>query len=220
MFRKVLLVLVLTVCLFTFSGCDSFRFAPTQAQKQIALDAQRAAMTVEALGTDPASEAAKKLLTGTSVMLNYAGLPDDPVIEDFETTAQQAAEDAAQRPTSDDIFEAADQALGLAEMVLIILGGTSGAGLGIAGALKIAGYISAARKKTSEAKGQYDSIYNSAAEVIRAQQIVREKLKDGDPKNTTWASADILEMLKDSNNAAQSPNTQQLVNDIKANIPN
>lgn len=220
MFRKLFLIIALTVILtaviLPLTGCDSVRFAPSEPQKQMAQNTQRAAMLADAQGADPDSDLTRQLVTGTSVALNYTGLPKDPVIKDFDATADQAARDASKRPTAEEVFEAVDKGLSFAEIILIALGGTGGIGLGIAGLRKAAKVVSDLRQRAKEAEDQYSAIHSSAAEMIRAEQAVRTKLKDYGTAQIP--ASQILEQLDMANDTAQSPGTQKYVREVKAEI--
>ena len=220
MYRKLFCIIALTVVLsaviIPLTGCESLRFPPTEPQKQMAQNTQRAAMLADAQGADPDSGLTRQLVTGSTVALNYTGLPKDPVIEDFDATADQAAKDASKRPTAEQVFEAVDKGLGTVELILIALGGTSGIGLGIVGLRKAAKVVSDLRERAKEAESQYDAIHSSAAEMIRAEQAVRVSLKDyGEGK---VKASQILEELDTANDIAQSPETQKYVREVKAEI--
>jgi hypothetical protein len=129
-----LLLLTSVFCLLT-SGC-SLRLAPTEPQKQIALDTYQVAQSVNAAGAQPATPATQKLVSGAAASLAYTGLPASPTITDYPTILQAAQTDAVKRPTIDDIASAADGWLSLGIGVAGLF--TGGVGLKVAAALKAA----------------------------------------------------------------------------------
>lgn len=172
------------------AGCDTLRFAPSEAQKQISYDTYLAAQTVNAQGTEPKSQAAEKLVTGTGTLLTYTGLPKDPVITDYKTTAEQAQKDASGRPTIEDVSKAADGWLEL--------------GIGIAGlfsggvALKAAGWLQQLRDKAKALK-----------EVVTANETLKQYLESADYQ-------DALNIFKKAQSGTQSPTTSQIVYELRA----
>ena len=123
----VITMLIVVACL-AFCGCDNLRIAPTEPQKQVAYQAAATARIVEAAGTDAHSPAATQLADATAVSLAYTGLPASPVITDYPTTLAAAGQDAARRPTPDEIWSEADGWIDLG----IALAGIFGGGAGIA----------------------------------------------------------------------------------------
>ncbi len=107
-------------------GCDSLRMAPTEPQKQIAYQAVITARAVKNEGTDPDSPAATQLVDATQVSLAYTGVPATPTITDYPTTLAQAGQDAARRPTADEVWIAADGWIDLAIAIAGLFGGTAG----------------------------------------------------------------------------------------------
>lgn len=184
-----LLAVMIAISVFA-GGCDSVRFAPTEAQKQISYDTYLTAQTVNAQGTEPKSEAAAKLVTGTGTMLTYTGLPKDPVITDYKTTSEQAATDAAGRPTIEDVASAADGWLEL--------------GIGIAGlfsggvALKAAGWLTTLREKAK-----------ALTEVVTANETLKTYLESN-------KLTDALNVFKQAQSQTQSPTTSQIVYELRA----
>lgn len=172
------------------AGCDTLRFAPSESQKQLSYDTYLAAQTVNAQGTEPKSEAAEKLVTGTGTMLTYTGLPKDPVITDYKTTSEQAQKDAAGRPTIEDVSKAADGWLEL--------------GIGIAGlfsggvALKAASWLQQLRDKAKALK-----------EVVTANETLKQYLESADYQ-------DALNIFKKAQSGTQSPTTSQIVYELRA----
>lgn len=184
-----LLAAMIALALFA-GGCDTLRFAPSEAQKKISYDTYLAAQAVNAQGTEPKSEAAEKLVTGTGTMLTYTGLPKDPVITDYKTTAEQAQKDASGRPTIEDVSKAADGWLEL--------------GIGIAGlfsggvALKAAGWLQQLRDKARALK-----------EVVTANETLKQYLESADYH-------DALTIFKRAQAGTQSPTTSQIVYELRA----
>jgi uncharacterized membrane protein len=172
------------------TGCDSLRLAPTEAQKQITYDTYLAAQTVNAQGTEPRSEAAAKLVTGTSAMLTYMGLPQDPVITDYKSTSDQAQKDAAQRPTVDDIAKAAD---GWLEFAIGVAGLFSGGA-----AIKTASWLQQLRDKAKALK-----------EVVTANETLKKYLESA-------GYQDALTIFKSAQSGTQSPTTSQIVYELRA----
>ena len=121
-----IVMLVIVACL-SF-GCDSLRMAPTEQQKKLAFQGAATAREVEVAGTDAHSPAATQLVDATAVALSYTGIPKNPVIEDYPTTLAAAGQDAARRPTADEIWSEADGWIDIG----IALAGIFGGGAGIA----------------------------------------------------------------------------------------
>lgn len=172
------------------AGCDTLRYAPSEAQKQISYDTYMAAQTVNAQGTEPKSEAAEKLVTGTGTMLAYTGLPKDPVITDYKTTAEQAQKDALERPTIEDVSRAAD---GWLELGIGIAGLFSGGA-----ALKAAGWLQQLRDKAKALK-----------EVVTANETLKQYLESA-------SYQDALTVFKQAQSNAQSGTTSQIVYELRA----
>ena len=122
------IVMLLIVACLSLCGCDNLRITPTEPQKQIAYQAVVTAREVEAVGTDAHSPAAQQLADATAVSLAYTGLPADPVIVDYPTTLASAGQNAARRPTPDEIWSEADGWIDLG----IAIAGLFGGGAGIA----------------------------------------------------------------------------------------
>lgn len=143
-------ILVMAVMVVFCAGCESIglRNTATESQKQVAWHGHLSAMAVEKEGTGPHSPAAKKLVQATQVALTDTGLPKNPNIVDYETTAAQAQKDAALKPTTEQAFQAVEQGLSLAAELAIVfgVGGTS------IGGLKLAEWIKKARQKSDALK--------------------------------------------------------------------
>ena len=131
MTRKSLLLITLCLCAFVamFTGCESLRFAPNQAQKKIALQGHLTARRIEVEGTSPRSPAAVQQVAATQAALTYIGMPGDPAIDDFDTVVAAAQADAARRPDANDVFAAVEGGLSIAEQ-LAALFGVGGVALG------------------------------------------------------------------------------------------
>ena len=179
------------------SGCqDSLRFAPGEPQKKIAWQAHITARDIEAGGTDAHSPAAKQQVEATAVSLKYIGLPSDPEIVDYATTAAQAQADAAKRPTAGDVFEQVEGGLSLAAE-LAILFGVGGAGFG---GKKLLDWLKLAREKNK-----------ALQEIVQGNEFFKQnlsslKLPDG-----------VLKAFKDAQKAAQhSQPTKRLVTELKS----
>lgn len=137
-------ILLLIVFLCLISGCDTLRLAPTEAQKQIAFRTHLNARAVDADDAEPQTPATQQLVGGTGASLQFTGMPNAPDIADYGATLQQAYADAAERPTTETIFEAVEGGLSLAAQLALLLGcgGTTWGGV------KIAEWIVRARKKS------------------------------------------------------------------------
>ena len=210
-------ILLIVGTLIACTGCENsgLRFAPSQPQKQMAELSHDLAAEIEESGTDPHSPAAKALEESTAVTLAHIGMPKAPPFDDYPTTLSQAQADAVKRPTADDVFEMVDKGLGLAELALIILGGSSGIGLGAVGLTKAAGYVKDLRTRTTEAKQQATEIMTSFKEVVKAEEKFRSQLK-ADPQKTMTAE-EALKVLKTYNNEVQSLDTRQEIRKVTLN---
>lgn len=156
--------IILLVCLLcALAGCDSMRFAPTEAQKQSAELTHALAAKINAAGTAPASPASQKLCEGTRASLAYTGRPSAPPDpEQFDTIAAQANTDAESRPTADDVFADVESGLSLAAE-LAILFGVGGAGVG---GKKLLDWVRLARQKNQ-----------AFAETVRGNELLKDYLK-------------------------------------------
>ncbi len=190
----IICIFLLFICfLLILSGCESIRRAPTQDQKQIALNTYQAASAIEARGTDPQSPAAKQVVEGSTVALTYTGLPANPVIDDYPTTLGLASSDAAARPTIDEVLGSVEGGLSLAAELAILFGV---GGAGVAGT-KVAKWIKVARQKNQALK-----------EIISGNEQFKHWL-DTQTSNTMWAS------FKDIQKKSQSASTATLVTELK-----
>jgi len=184
------------LCLFCFllAGCDSVRFAPTEAQKQNAwLHNRTAAMTVECTRAEDVSEKLQAL-AGLSELqsrafVSYCGLPKEfPPAETAEEIlaessfelAQAALAESAGRP---DAWDLADSVFELAIGISALLGGAYGA--------RAIRFLKEARAKSQALK-----------EIVAGNELFKKQ-------NNQYTSA-FKEAHKD-----QSPQTRQIVAQMK-----
>lgn len=191
-YLPLLIVPLALVFLCGLCGCNSLRFAPTEAQQQIAFDTYQTAQAVNTAGAAASSPATQKLVTGTAAALAYTGMPASPTISDYDATAGQAASDAAARPTAVNVIEAADEGLSLIAELAIALGL---GGLGYGGK-KLSDWIALAKQRSTALK-----------EVVKNNELFKD-LAAG--KNNTEAVA----LFKQAQ-ATQSPETRVLVAETK-----
>ena len=191
MTRKSLLILSLASCLLCLfaSGCDSLRFAPSQAQKKIAFQAHVTAREIEDRGTDAHSPASVQQVQATQAALSYIGLPADPVIEDYETTYARASADAARRPDANDVFASVEGGLSLAESLAALFG----VGSLTLGGRSLVKWISLLRTK---AKGM--------EEIVGGNELLVQWLKSN-------GQNDIVEAFKSFQRLKQKGSTPDLV---------
>ena len=188
---KAAVILILMACVLSLAGCEALRFAPTESQKQAAFSTHLMARNVEATGTQPGSETAQKLVTGTGAAVTFMGPPANLDLDDFDTTVNQAQADAAQRPTMDQIGDAVEGGLSLAAE-LAILFGVGGVGFG---GKKVVDWISLARDKSKAMK-----------EIITANELFKDAIK-----TTSTSSPEIMKQFKDAQDSVQSVSTKQIV---------
>jgi len=192
-YKIILIIFIALLCavsVLLFSGCAGpLRFAPSEPQKQIAFQTHLTARAVNAEGAQPGSQAARQLVGGTETALSYMGMPDSPDIADYETTAQKAKDDAARRPSGEDIFAAAEGGLSLAAE-LAILFGVGGAGFG---GKKVLDWLKLAREKNK-----------ALQEIINNNELFIDNV---DPP-----IADNFKQLQKKQSAA----TKRLVTEVKA----
>jgi len=190
---------ILFVCVFTcflLSGCDSLRFAPSEAQKQNAWLHNRT--TTIAADTARLENASEKLqaLTQLSEIQSRAfsshyGLPkefpqaetaEDVLIESNWQLAHTALQQGAERP---DAWEVADSMLELGIGICALLGGVYGT--------RAVGFLRQARTKSK-----------ALQEIIAGNELFKKQ-------NTSSAST-----FKQAHQN-QSPQTRQIVVKMKAN---
>lgn len=188
-FYALLSIFLVAMFAFAVGGCDTLRFAPSEFQKQIALKTHLTARSVAHSGAQPGTETTDQLIEGTAVALQFTGMPSDPDIEDYTATLDQAADDAARRPEIDDVFDAADEGLGLAAQ-LAILFGFGGGGIG---GKKVLEWIAVARNKSK-----------ALQEIVQGNEQLKGMLK----------SANVPDAFG-SAHGAQTPATRRLVNEIR-----
>jgi len=180
---------VLLVLSLSLAGCGGLRFAPSQSQKQLAFATHQSARSAADLGLQPGSEAAKQIVVGTAASLSYSGMPQTPEISDYDTTAAQAASDAARRPAAQDVFNAAEGGLSLASQLILALG-FGGAGIG---GKKLIDWIALARQKSDAIK-----------QVVQGNALFTQYLSD-------QGKVAELEVFKQAQTSVQSPQTELLV---------
>ena len=192
--KRILMILTLLCCLS--AGCDSLRFAPTEAQKQNAWLHNRT--TTIAADTARLENASEKLqaLTQLSEIQSRAfsshyGLPkefpqaettEDVLIESNWQLARTALQQGAERP---DAWEVADSMLELGIGICALLGGVYGT--------RAVGFLRQARTKSK-----------ALQEIIAGNELYKKQ-------NESYASA-----FKQAHQN-QSPQTRQIVVKMKAN---
>ncbi len=190
---KKMLLAILGFC-FLLGGCDSMRFAPTEAQKQNAwLHNRTTAVTAECARAEEASEKLQAL-AGLSELqsrafVSYCGLPkefpraetaEDILAQSNFELAQTAMVESAQRP---DAWQLADSVFELAIGISALLGGVYGT--------RAVRFLKEARAKSK-----------ALQEVIVGNELFKGQNKE-------YASA-FKEAHKD-----QSPTTRQIVTQMK-----
>lgn len=192
--KRVVAILIL-LCLVLI-GCESLRFAPSQAQKQNAwLHNRTAIITAETARSENTSEKLQALTKLSELQsrafTSYFGLPEEfPQADTAEDIlaqsnwqlAQTALTESAERP---DAWQLADSALELAIGVCALLGGVYGT--------RAVRFLKDARAKSKALK-----------EIIEGNELFKSK-------NPEYSSA-FKEAQKD-----QSPETRQIVAEIKTN---
>jgi len=157
-----IVVILIAACLLC-TGCQSLRFAPTEAQKETAELTDGLAGKINTGGTAPGSEASEKLCDGTRAAALYMGRPKVPADPDrFDTVVARANVDAAARPSANDVFDAADKGLSLAAELAILFGV---GGAGVAGK-KLIDWVALARTKGK-----------ALSEIIRGNELLKEYLE-------------------------------------------
>lgn len=189
-----LLAGVVLVCVFCLCGCESFRFAATEVQKE---NAWRHRQVCEAASEHAVDEDASEVLCGLTAMaadqsaafvVDY-GVPRElPEFEDVDTmlengsvVAAAAKEDAARRP---DVWTVADNALELGVALAGLVGGVYG--------VRAAGYLKTAREKS-----------RALQEIVEGNELFKQ----------LWPEQ--AERFKEAQ-AKQSATTKRLVTDAKA----
>ena len=186
------IVSTLVICLsvLPFSGCSTgLRFAPSDAQKQIAFDAHIKACAANLTGAVPQSDLTRKLVDETEASLQYIGLPASPRIDDYDAVIAQAQTDAVKRPDANDVFGAADEGLALIGDLALLLG-VGGTGFG---GKKLLDWIALARQKSK-----------AFEQVVTGNELLKEYLE-------TTNNTSALTAFKQSQTAVQRGATAELV---------
>lgn len=191
--RKILATLILPC--FLLVGCDSLRFAPTEAQKQNAWLHNRTAMVAAETARSEAASEKLQMLTRLSESQSrafsaYHGLPKEfPQVDTAEDIlaqsnwqlARMALQESADRP---DAWQLADSAFELAIGICALLGGVYGT--------RAVRFLRQARTKSQ-----------ALQEIIAGNELFKRQ-------NQTYASV-FKEAHKD-----QSPQTRQIVAEMKS----
>ncbi len=192
--KRILMILTLLCCLS--AGCDSLRFAPTEAQKQNAwLHNRTAIMAAETAKVEDTSEKLQGLTQLSEVQSrafsSHYGLPkefpqaetaEDVLAESNWQLARTALQQGAERP---DAWEVADSMLELGIGICALLGGVYGT--------RAVGFLRQARTKSK-----------ALQEIIVGNELFKKQ-------NESSASA-----FKQAHQN-QSPQTRQIVAKMKAN---
>jgi len=190
--KKILLTLVLVMSLLM--GCDTLRFAPTEAQKQNAwLHNRTAIVAAQTAKTEQTSQELQALTELSELQsrafVSYCGLPkefpkaettDDILAQSNWQLAQSALAESAERP---DTWQVADSAIELAIAVCALLGGVYGT--------RAVRFLKDARAKSAALK-----------EIIAGNELFKKR-------NPT--QADLFKQA----HQAQSPQTRQIVAGMK-----
>ena len=190
--RKVLVTLILPC--FLLAGCDSLRFAPTEAQKQNAWLHNRTTMVAADTARDEAASEKLRALTGLSQLqsrtfTSYYGLPkefpqadtaEDILAESNFRLARTALAESADRP---DAWQLADNAFELAIAISALLGGVYGT--------RAVRFLKQARKKSQ-----------ALQEIVAGNELFKKEHKA--------YAGEFKQAHKD-----QSPQTRQIVAEMK-----
>jgi hypothetical protein len=191
--RKNLVWITCLFCLF-LSGCETFRFAPGEAQKQNAWLHNRTAMLTAQAACDENSSEQLQALTKLSELqsrafTSYYGLPkqfphaesvEDILSESNIALTNTALMESADRP---DLWQAADNGLELAIGIFALFGGVYGT--------KAVSFLKQAKTKSTALK-----------EIINGNDLFKKQ------------NAESAQAFKQSH-ASQSPQTRQLVAQMK-----
>jgi hypothetical protein len=181
---------------FLFAGCDSLRFAPTEAQKQNAwLHNRTTTIAADTARLENASEKLQALTQLSEIQsrafISHYGLPkefpqaetaEDVLIESNWQLARTALQQGAERP---DAWEVADSMLELGIGICALLGGVYGT--------RAVGFLRQARTKSK-----------ALQEIIASNELYKKH-------NESSASA-----FKQAHQN-QSPQTRQIVAEMKTN---
>lgn len=175
------------------AGCqDSLRFAPSESQKQSAELTHTLAAKINAEGTEPGSPASQRLKEGTQAAVVYMGRPArPPSAEDFDTVAEQANQDAAERP---DAWSVADNVFELAIGVSALLGGVYGT--------RAVRCLKQAREKSQALK-----------EIIEGNELFKGKVQSA--AGTAKSAEEVLTDFKESQNTSQNVSTRRIIAETK-----
>ncbi len=135
--KKCFMILLLSVFIFLIAGCESLRFAPSQAQKENAwLHSRTTQLAADLAQTENTSEKLKGLTrlsaTQSLAFTGYYGMPKQPptantaneiLAQSSWLLAEKATSDAAQRP---DTWELADSVIELGIGIAALFGGVYG----------------------------------------------------------------------------------------------
>ena len=196
---KVQINTILFVCVFTcflLSGCDSLRFAPSEAQKQNAwLHNRTTTIVADTARLENASEQLQALTQLSEIQSrafsSHYGLPkefpqaetaEDVLIESNWQLARTALQQGAERP---DAWEVADSMLELGIGICALLGGVYGT--------RAVGFLRQARTKSK-----------ALQEIIAGNELY---------KKHNASSAPAFKQAHQN----QSPQTRQIVTEFKAN---
>jgi len=191
--RKVLVTLILPC--FLLAGCDSLRFAPTEAQKQNAWLHNRTTTIAAETAKSEATSEKLQALTGLSQLqsrtfTSYYGLPkefpqadtaEDILAQSNFQLARTALAESADRP---DAWQLADNAFELAIAISALLSGVYGT--------RAVRFLKQARKKSQ-----------ALQEVIAGNELFK--------KEHEAYAGEFKQAHKD-----QSPQTRQIVAEMKA----
>ncbi len=192
--KRILIILTLLCCLS--AGCDSLRFAPSEAQKQNAwLHNHTTTIAADTARLENASEKLQALTQLSEIQSqtfsSHYGLPkefpqaetaEDVLIESNWQLARTALQQGAERP---DAWEVADSMLELGIGICALLGGVYGT--------RAVGFLRQARTKSK-----------ALQEIITGNELYKKH-------NVSSASA-----FKQAQ-SNQSPQTRQIVAQMKAN---
>jgi hypothetical protein len=192
--KRILMILTLLCCLS--AGCDSLRFAPTEAQKQNAwLHNRTAIMAAETAKAESASDKLQALTQLSEVQSrafsSYYGSPqefpqaetaEDVLAESNWQLARTALQQGADRP---DAWEVADSMLELVIGICALLGGVYGT--------RAVGFLRKAKTKSK-----------ALQEIITGNELFKKQNASSTPA------------FKQAHQN-QSPQTRQIVAKMKAN---
>jgi hypothetical protein len=191
---KKIVAIPILLC-FMSIGCESLRFAPSQAQKQNAwLHNRTAIITAETTKSENASEKLQALTKLSELQSRaftaYFGLPEefpkaetaeDVLAQSNSTLAQQALAESTARP---DVWKLADSAFELAIGICALLGGVYGT--------RAVSFLKEAQTKSKALK-----------EIIEGNEL----FKSSNPESST--------AFKEAQKG-QSPETRQIVAEMKS----